>query len=149
MTFVNMWEYEVILHRVFRTLISRDAWVAQSVKCLTLVQVMISLVVSLSPALEPGAYFTFCVSLSLCPSPTCTLFLFLKNKQTLKKTFKKRTLISSVNKQGKIGAGLHGKVYLAPHVKNYNLLLVLKIIPSVFWSLSFFLCNLQMGKVSF
>ena len=54
-------------------------WVAQSVKCPTSAQVMISRSVSLSPAVgggadssEPGAYFGFCVSLSLCPSPTRT-----------------------------------------------------------------------------
>ena len=29
---------------------------------------------------EPGTRFRFCVSLSLCPSPTRTLFLSLKNK---------------------------------------------------------------------
>ena len=29
---------------------------------------------------EPGTRFGFCVSLSLCPSPTCALSLSLKNK---------------------------------------------------------------------
>ena len=29
---------------------------------------------------EPGACFGFCVSLSLCPSPTCTLSLCLSEK---------------------------------------------------------------------
>ena len=62
----------------------RGAWVAQSVERLTSAQVMISRSVGSSPAsgsvltaqsLEPA--FGFCVSLSLCPSPACTLSLCL------------------------------------------------------------------------
>ena len=51
-------------------------WVAQSVKRPTLAQVMMSWFVSSRPALgsmltaQPGACLGFCVSLSLCPSPT-------------------------------------------------------------------------------
>ena len=62
-------------------------WVAQSVKCLTSAQVMISLFMSSSPtfvsvlttqSLEPASDS---VSLfSLCPSPTCTLSLSLSQK---------------------------------------------------------------------
>ena len=59
------------------------AWVAQLVKHPTSAQVMISLLMSLSPTLgslcadssEPGACFGFCVSLSLCPCPAHTLSL--------------------------------------------------------------------------
>ena len=66
------------------------AWVAQSVKRLTLAQGMISWFMGLSPAsgsvltaqsLEPASD---CVSFSLCPSSTCALSLSLKNKQTFK-----------------------------------------------------------------
>ena len=62
-------------------------WVAQSIEHLTSAQIMNSRFVSSSPtlgsvltarSLEAGACFRFCVSLSLCPSPTCTLSL--KNK---------------------------------------------------------------------
>ena len=62
------------------------AWVAQSVKCPTLAQVMISLFVSSSSTsssvltaqeLEPALDF---VSPSLCPSLTSALSLSLKNK---------------------------------------------------------------------
>ena len=61
----------------------RHAWVAQSVECPTSAQVMISRSMSSSPCAdssEPGACFRFCVSLSLCPSPTHALSLSLKNK---------------------------------------------------------------------
>ena len=61
-------------------------WVAQSVKRLTLAQVMISWFMSMSPAL--GSVLTAqslepalgSVSLSLCPSPTHTVFLSLEKK---------------------------------------------------------------------
>ena len=62
------------------------AWVAQSVKCPTSAQVMISWFASLSPtsgsvliaqSLEPALDS---VSPSLCPSPACALSLSLKNK---------------------------------------------------------------------
>ena len=59
---------------------------AQSVKPLTSAQVMTS-VCELEPcfglcadSLEPGAWFGFCVSLSLYPSLTSALSLSLKNK---------------------------------------------------------------------
>ena len=56
-------------------------WMAQSVKCLSSTQVMISQFMGSSPVhSEPGACFRFCVSLSLCPSPTHTLCLSLKNE---------------------------------------------------------------------
>ena len=69
----------------------RDAWVAQSVKHLTLgfgsghdlmvheFEPHIRLCVDSS---EPGACFGFCVSLSLCPSPTHShsVSVSLKNK---------------------------------------------------------------------
>ena len=67
------------------------AWVVQSVKRSTLAQVTISRFVSSSPELgsdssEPGARFGFCVSLSLRPSPACTLSLCLpKRNKYLKK----------------------------------------------------------------
>ena len=70
---------------------SRGAWVAQSVGCLTLAQVMISRFVTLSPtsgsvltAQLPGACFRFCVSLCLCSSPTRTLSLSLSLSLSLK-----------------------------------------------------------------
>ena len=72
--------------------LSRGARVAQSVEHPTWAQVMISRFVGSSPASglwadssKPGAYFRFCASLSLCPSPTCactralSLFLSLKS----------------------------------------------------------------------
>ena len=54
-------------------------WVAQSIKCLTSAQVMISWFLSWSPT--QGSLLTACehrahlnpLSSSLCPSPTCTL----------------------------------------------------------------------------
>ena len=63
------------------------AWVAQSVERLTLAQVMISQLCEFeshiglcADGLEPGACFRFCVSLSLCLSPTCILSLSKINK---------------------------------------------------------------------
>ena len=59
-------------HFLFKEYLVRGAWVAQSVRCATLTQVMISWFVGLSPAVglcadssEPGTCFRFCVSLSL------------------------------------------------------------------------------------
>ena len=69
---------------LFKQSISWGAWVAQSVKRLTLAQVMISQFVISSPALgsvlkawslEPASDS---VSLSLCPSPARTLSLSQK-----------------------------------------------------------------------
>ena len=66
------------------------AWGDQSDKHPTLAQVMISRVVGLSPTsgsvptAEPGVSPGFCVSLSLCPSPTCILSLSL-SKINIKK----------------------------------------------------------------
>ena len=66
----------------------RGAWVAQLVKRLTSTQVMISQLVSSSPALgsvltaqslEPPSD-SVSPSLSLCPSPAHSLYLSLKNK---------------------------------------------------------------------
>ena len=60
---------------------NRGTWAAQSVKCLTLAQVMISQFEGSSPALgsvltaqslEPASDS---VSLSLCPSPACAVSL--------------------------------------------------------------------------
>ena len=55
----------------------RDAWVAQSVECLTSAEVMISWVMSLGPTFGSGcpcrAPFPSSVPLSLCPSPPCAL----------------------------------------------------------------------------
>ena len=55
----------------------RGAWGAQSIKRPISAQVTISTVCGFEPHVglcadssEPGAYFTFCVSLSLYPSPT-------------------------------------------------------------------------------
>ena len=70
---------------------SWGAWVAQLVKCPTSAQVMILQFVELEPhtrlcadSSEPGAGFTFCVSPSLCLSPThvcvCSLSLSLAQK---------------------------------------------------------------------
>ena len=67
------------LHSKIIKNVSRGAWVAQSVKCLTSAQVMTSQYVSPSPALgsvltaqilEPA--LDSCVSLSLCPPPACS-----------------------------------------------------------------------------
>ena len=66
----------------------RGTWVTQLVGRPTSAQVMISLLMSLSPTLgslcadssEPGACFGFCVSLSLCSSPTHILSLSKMNK---------------------------------------------------------------------
>ena len=76
----------------FLSFISRGAWVAQSVKCTTWAQVIISWSVNASPALcsvltaqslEPVS--RFCVSLSLCPSPVLALsHSFSLSKITLK-----------------------------------------------------------------
>ena len=64
----------------------RGAWVAQSVKCLTSAQIMISRFVGSSPmwgsvltaqSLEPASD---CVSLSLCSSPAHALSLPLSQK---------------------------------------------------------------------
>ena len=68
----------------------RGAWGAQSVKRPALAQVTISTVRGVEPCVGlcadssgPGACFGFCVSLSLCPSPSHTLSLSLSkvNKQ--------------------------------------------------------------------
>ena len=72
-------------HRlIYRKINYCDAWVAQSVKCPTSVQVIILQFVSpalgymlTAQSLEPA--FRICDSLSLCPSPSHTL-LSLKNK---------------------------------------------------------------------
>ena len=56
---------------LFKSHVSRGAWVAQSVECPTSAQVMISLLMGLSPhadSSEPGDCFGFCVSLPVCPS---------------------------------------------------------------------------------
>ena len=69
----------------------RSTWVAQSVKCPTSAQAIISSSVCSSPALgsvltaEPGACFGFCVSLSFCPSPAHALSL--KNKYMLRNMY--------------------------------------------------------------
>ena len=71
--------------------LDRGAWVAKSVKRPTLAQVMISQVHEFEPHVglcadssEPEAYFRFCVSLSLLPSPALSLSLSLKNKHLKK-----------------------------------------------------------------
>ena len=84
----------------FKISVIRGAWVAQSVKCPTLAQVMVSWVRGFEPRVglcadssEPGACFRFCVSLSHtdsmfpspCPSPVRAFSLSLKSKSTLKK----------------------------------------------------------------
>ena len=65
------------------------AWVAQSVESLTPTQVMISWLELMefephvglcADSSEPGACFTFCVSLSLSASPLLTLCLSKINK---------------------------------------------------------------------
>ena len=84
---------------------SRGAWVVQLVKRPTLAQVMISRVPGFEPHVglsahssEPGAYFRFCVSLSLCPIPTHALSLsVLKISKTLKKNFKKEKVSSEMS----------------------------------------------------
>ena len=60
---------------------------AQSVKRPTLAQVVVlrfcefeSRVGLCAENSEPGAYFRFCVSLSLCPSPACALSLSVSQK---------------------------------------------------------------------
>ena len=47
-------------------------------------------------SLEPGACLGFCMSLSLCPTPACTLSLSLKNEQRLKKLKKIMYIILNV-----------------------------------------------------
>ena len=102
-TFIPIYEIELfinldepILPGTYQMHIFRGAWVAQSVKPLTSAPVMISQLVSSSPALgsgltarssEPGACFDFCVSLSLSTPPlpqlcalSLALSLSLKNK---------------------------------------------------------------------
>ena len=78
----------------------RGAWVAQSVKCLTLAQVMISQFVGSSlvlcsvltaRSLEPASDS---VSPSLSAPLSLSLCLSLKNKQTLKKNFNMLTRFS-------------------------------------------------------
>ena len=65
----------------------RGAWVAQSVEPPTSAQVMISRVVSSSPALgfvltaQPGACFGFCVSLPLSAPPPLVLCLSVPFKK--------------------------------------------------------------------
>ena len=82
----------VLIHRMVPGLFRNTTWVAQSVKCLTLAQVMISQLVSLSPmmgsvltaqSLEPAS--DSCLPLSA--PPLLMLCLSLKNKfsKTLKK----------------------------------------------------------------
>ncbi|KAF0886135.1 FN3C1 protein, partial [Crocuta crocuta] len=83
--------------QVILTVISMGAWVAQSVKCLTSIQVMISQFVGSSPAsgsvlmaiLEPGACFGFFVSLSL--TLPCSHCLSLSE---INKTLKKKKILT-------------------------------------------------------
>ena len=67
--------------QLFKFVISRGAWVLQQVECPTLAQVMISqfepCVRVCADSSDPGTCLRFCVSLSLCPSPTCALSLSL------------------------------------------------------------------------
>ena len=72
------------------------SWVSQSVKRLTSSEVMISRSVGLGPAsgsvltaqsLEPASD-SVSISLLLPHSCSVSLYLYLKNKQTLKKTFR-------------------------------------------------------------
>ena len=63
----------------FKNIYLWGAWVAQSVKHLTLAQVMISWFMSLSPASDPGACFRFWFP-SLSAPPQLMLCLSLKNK---------------------------------------------------------------------
>ena len=77
-------------------MIFRGTWVAELVKRPTPAQVTISQFVSSSPPLGSvltaqsleGACFRFCVSFSLCPSPTCTLSVPQKLKKNVKKFLK-------------------------------------------------------------
>ena len=90
----------------------RGAWGAQSVKCPTLAQVMISHSLGLAPcralcchnSSEPGACFRFCVSLSLSLPLSCSLSFSLslsKNKHWKEK---------NKTKAGRITV-LHFKLY--------------------------------------
>ena len=95
---------KINIKKIFFKNLDGGAWVAQSVKCLTLAHVMILRFVGSSPMVglcaddsEPGACFGFCVSLSLCPSPAHTLSLFLKNEYTLKNKKKKKTWMNLTN----------------------------------------------------
>ena len=70
----------------------RDIWVAQSVTCLTLAQVMISQFMGSSPMLgsvltaqEPGTCFGFCVCVSLSAPPPLVLSLSLPLSLSLSK----------------------------------------------------------------
>ena len=81
---------------------SWGAWVAQSVEHPTSAQVMISQLMSSSPAIglcadssEPGACFRFCVSLSLCPSLAYAVSLSLSLSR-INKTLKKKKCRSDV-----------------------------------------------------
>ena len=71
----------------------RGAWVAQSVKCPTSAQVMISQFVNSGPHVglcanssEPGDCFGFCVS-SLCPSLLPLSVSLSKMNKNIKKNF--------------------------------------------------------------
>lgn len=67
-----------------RLLVLKGAWVARSVKHVTLAQVMISWIVSWSPLLgsvvRTQVLLQFSISLSLCSSCVCMRSLSLKNK---------------------------------------------------------------------
>ena len=77
--------------RIFTKIYRGGTWVAQSVKCLTLSQFMISWFMGSSPALGSvlTAWSLELASDSVSPSPSAplplVLCLSLKNKQTLKK----------------------------------------------------------------
>ena len=71
----------------------RGTWVAQSVKCLTLAQVMISRFMGLSPTLRlcrqlgtGSLLWILCLPLSLCPSPAHSVSLSLSKINTLSMT---------------------------------------------------------------
>ena len=65
--FLKAFSFKVVSHQ--------GAWVAQSVKYLTLAQVTISRFVNSSPTSDSTDYLIFCLPLSLCPSPVRSLNL--------------------------------------------------------------------------
>ena len=80
---------------MYKNLFTGGTWVAQSVKCPTLAQVMISQFVGSSPtltaqSLEPASILCLPLSLPLACSHSVSLSLKNKHKKMFKKYLKKR-----------------------------------------------------------
>ena len=94
--FLVVWGTSILFSKVaapacipmLKECLMRGTWVAQLVKRPTSAQVTISWFVSSSPvsgscadSSEPGACLGFCVSLCLCPSPSCVLSLSVRSEE--------------------------------------------------------------------